>query len=132
MPQRKITENKITKANANIVEKLTRLNIYLTTAFLVIWIFVGLFASFIVVQNLKGIFASQPATTSTEPPVQTQADLPGVGKVDIACVEQALSQEAISKILQSGDTSGLTDDENAKLDLCIVEAATPSAGPETQ
>ena len=121
MLQRKSAENKVIIANINIVEKLTRLNIYLTTVFLIIWIFVGLFASLLVVQSvkqgfLKGIFGSPQTTTTTDSPVQTEADLPGVGKVDIACVEQALSQEAISKILQSGDTSGLTDDEKTKLD----------------
>ncbi len=113
-------------------------NVYLSTIFLILWIVIGIFALLVIVQSVKqgllsGLFAkSRPAQTQTQP--QTEAQLPGIGMVNIACVQQALSQESIQKILQDGSASGLTDQEKSKLDPCIVakESATPSASPSNK
>lgn len=139
MPQRKITDNKISIARVNLAERLQKVNIYLATIFLLLWIFVGLFASLVVVQSLrqgflKGVFSAPQSTPVSQSQQQTEADLPGVGKVNIACTEQALSQDSLQKILTSGDTSALTADEKTKLEPCIVApaSATPSASPASQ
>ncbi len=82
---------------------------------------------------MNGIFSkTQTPVSQTQP--QTEADLPGVGKVNIACTEQALSQDAIQKVMTKGDTSVLTADEKTKLEPCIVVPAstTPSAVPTAQ
>ncbi|MDO8487325.1 MAG: hypothetical protein Q7S45_03465 [Candidatus Curtissbacteria bacterium] len=149
MPLKKSTERNISNneislkrgisiLKINYTEKLQKVNIYLATIFLLIWIFVGLFASLVVLQSVKqgflnGIFSKAQAPVSQTQP-QTEADLPGVGKVNIACTEQALSQDAIQRVMTRGDTSVLTADEKAKLEPCIVAPAstTPSATPSAQ
>lgn len=122
----------------NYTEKFQKINVYLATIFLLIWIFVGLFATLVVLQSIKqgflnGIFSKTQAPVSQAQP-QTEADLPGVGKVNIACTEQALSQDAIQKVMTKGDTSVLTADEKTKLEPCIVAPAgtTPTATPSAQ
>ncbi len=122
----------------NYTEKLHIINVYLATIFLLIWIFVGLFASLVVLQSIKqgflnGIFSKTQAPVSQTQP-QTEADLPGVGTVNIACTEQALSQATIQNIMTKGDASVLTADEKTKLAPCIVAPAnaTPSATPTAQ
>ncbi len=138
MPRKKNIESRISVLKVNWIEKLQKVNVYLTTIFLILWIFVGLFGSLVVVQSVKqgflqGVFG-KPQQASTQSQPQTEADLPGVGKVNIACTEQALSQDSIQKLLVKGDTSVLTADQKAKLDPCIVAkaSATPSATPTTQ
>ncbi|MBI2599239.1 hypothetical protein HYW40_03400 [Candidatus Curtissbacteria bacterium] len=124
MPQ-KVSASKFMPAKVNYTEKLQKINIYLATVFLLLWIFVGIFATLVVIQSVKqgalnGILGKQqPPKAQIEP--QTEADLPGVGTVNIACVESALSQEAIGKIFQKGDTSDLTAEEKSKLDPCLIE-----------
>lgn len=138
MPRKKKVESRISVFKVNWSEKLQKVNVYLTTIFLILWIFIGLFGSLVVVQSVKqgflqGIFGkSQQAPAQSQP--QAEADLPGVGKVNITCTEQALSQDSIQKLLAKGDNSVLTADEKAKLQPCIVAAAsaTPSATPGAQ
>lgn len=122
----------------NYTEKFQKINVYLATIFLLIWIFVGLFATLVVLQSVKqgflnGIFGQAQAPASQAQP-QTEADLPGAGKVNIACTEQALSQDAIQKVMTKGDTSVLTADEKAKLEPCIVApvSTAPTATPSAQ
>lgn len=147
MPQSKSTKKAVSKNVASLIEGfspikfnmtkiLQTINIYLATIFLLVWILVGLFALLVVAQSLKqgflnGFTGSSSQAPQTQAPTQTEADLPGVGTVNISCTEQALSQTAIQKIVQSGDTSGLTADEKTKLEPCIVAktTATPSAAP---
>lgn len=147
MPQNKLAKKAVSKNVASLIEgfspikfnltqMLQKINIYLATIFLLIWIFVGLFGLLVVAQSLKqgflnGFLGSSSQTPQAQAPTQTEADLPGVGTVNISCTEQALSQAAIQKIVQSGDTSSLTADEKSKLEPCIVAkaAATPSATP---
>lgn len=135
MPQRKSV-----KTNAmNYTEKLKKVNVYLATIFLILWIFIGLFGSLVVVQSVKqgflqGVFGRAQQASGSQVQGRTEADLPGIGRVNIACIEQALNQDSIQKLLAKGDTSVLTADEKAKLEPCIVEkaTATPSATPAAQ
>jgi hypothetical protein len=129
---------KVLMSKINLASKLEKINIYLTTIFLLLWIFIGIFGSLVVIQSvkqgfLKGVFSSsvQTPASASQAPAQTEADLPGVGRVNIACVQQALSSDAIQKVLTAGNTDGLTDTEKTKLAPCIVAPinATPSATP---
>lgn len=122
----------------NYTEKFQKINVYLATIFFLIWIFVGLFASLVALQSVKqgflnGIFGKTQAPVSQTQP-QTEADLPGAGRVNIACTEKALSQDAIQRVMTKGDTSVLTADEKAKLEPCIMAPAgtTPTATPSAQ
>ncbi len=115
--------------------KLAAVPTALSVIFYIIWIVVGIALLLIIYGNFKqgafkGLFSPAPA-----PPAQTQAPaettLPGIGKVNIACVQSALTTEAIQKIVTDGNTSNLTDEEKAKFEPCIMEAeqATPEASP---
>ncbi len=109
----------------------------LATAFFVIWIAIGLFVGLLMIQSFRhGVFntvlfgqtaADNSQAQATAP---TEANLPGVGRVDVSCVRAALSQQSIQKLVESQNTSVLTADEKAKLDPCIVQKeATPSGTP---
>ncbi len=109
----------------------------LATLFFVIWILIGLFFLVFIYGNLRqgafrGLFSSKQAQQqSSAASVPQETTIPGIGKVNISCVQNSLSSETIQKIVQTGNTSTLTDDEKAKLAPCIVaaEQATPSASP---
>lgn len=115
--------------------KLKRANEILGIIFYAIWILVGLFFLLFIYGNIKqgaltGLFRpSKVQNEQAQPPTETT--IPGVGKINIGCVQEALSTEAIQKILTSGNTSNLTDEERAKLEPCILEKeATPSPSSE--
>lgn len=110
----------------------------LSIGFFVIWIAIGLFIGLLMVQGLRrGVFDNLLFSPTTVDDAQAQAqgpeeaNLPGVGQVNVPCVRTALSQEAIQKIVESQDMSVLSDDEKTKLEPCITqkEQATPSAVP---
>ena len=110
---------------------------FLAFVFFVIWISVGLFFLLFIYGNWRqGAFRSllspppAPSTQGTQAP-PTETTLPGIGKVNIECVQSSLSSEAIQKIVTDGNTSKLTDEEKAKFEPCIIEAetATPEASP---
>jgi len=121
-----------------------RLLTYLGIAFFAIWVVIGIFLLLVIVQGFRrGAYAglltssqpnqsqqAQPQDTSSQQP--TEADLPGIGKVNIACVQQALSPDSLQKVLQSKDVSVLNTDERTKFQLCITQpvTATPSASPQ--
>lgn len=141
MPQKKIKDllKESPGRGVGIGNKLQKVNIYLSTIFYIVWIFVGLFASLVVIQSirsgyLQGIFAGQNSVPNTQVQTEPEATLPGVGKVNVSCVQGALNQEAIQKILEKGDMSDLTEEEKTKLEPCIVEkeAASPSGSPPAQ
>jgi len=109
---------------------------FLATLFFAIWILVGIFFLIFIYGNWRqGAFRGLLAKPQPVPQQQSQApaetDLPGVGKVNITCVQNSLSTDAIQKIVQSGNTSTLTDDEKAKLEPCIIqkEEASSTASP---
>lgn len=108
--------------------------VVLATIFLAIWIIVGLFFLMVIVSQIrqgffKGLFAkSQSQPTASQQPPQ-EANLPGIGKVNIDCVQKALSSESIQKILQEQSSNSLSDDDKAKLDTCVLEKAQESPQP---
>ncbi|OGE11066.1 hypothetical protein A3A60_03290 [Candidatus Curtissbacteria bacterium RIFCSPLOWO2_01_FULL_42_26] len=115
---------------------LVKLIKILAAIYLVIWILIGIFFLIFIYGNWKqGAFKELLAKPQPVPQQQTQApvetNLPGVGMVNINCVQSSLSTDAIQKLVQSGDTSKLTDDEKAKLEPCIIqkEEAAPSTSP---
>lgn len=129
---KKVTE-KISR-QASIGSFVKNINPYLAFVFLVIWISIGLFLLLVIAGSVKqGAFDSilgKPAPSPVDVPAQTEAQLPGIGKVNIECTQNAISTEAIGKVLDKGNTSDLTEEEKTKLEVCIVEReATPAPTP---
>ena len=96
--------------------------------FYLIWIIIGVFLIF---QGVYTAVLSRKAPSQTQQTTDTQApsevDLPGIGKVNVKCVQGALSQESIQKILQEENTQSLQGEEKEKFEKCVVEkAASPS------
>lgn len=118
----------------SVKSKLSAVPVILSVIFYIIWIVVGIALVLIIYGNFKqGAFKALFSTPSPPPQVETPTEttIPGVGKVSIACVQSALTPEAIQKILADGNTSKLTSEEKEKFEPCIVEAetATPEASP---
>lgn len=114
-------------------DRIRSVNVYLGTLFFLIWIFIGIFFMLLIYQSLRqgvldGLFGVRPQQQVQGP---QEANLPGVGRVNVDCVQKALSNEALQKVLSSQGTSQLSDDEKNKLEGCIIakETATPSATP---
>ncbi len=115
--------------------KLKRANEILGIIFYAIWILVGLFFLLFIYGNIRqgaltGLFrSSEVQNEQAQPPTETT--IPGVGKVNIGCIQESLTTDAIQKILSSGNTSSLTGEEKAKLEPCILEKeAIPSPSSE--
>ena len=104
----------------------------LLLVFLIIWIPVGLVFLLSVYANFrqgayKSLFNPAIPSSQTGPTdAPAEADLPGVGLVNVSCVQSALNSEAIQKIIAAGNTSTLSDEEKSRLETCIV---TPAASP---
>lgn len=117
-------EVKKIKRDFRIFEKLQKLNLVLGTIFLVLWIFIGGFFSFSIVQNLQ-MMAGQnnigpiDNTSQSELPQETQ--LPGVGKVNVACVQSEVSPEVIQKVFQDNGTENLSEEEKSTINNCVVK-----------
>lgn len=115
---------------------LQKINSLLTTIFYLIWIPVGLFFLWFIIANFRlGAFdqllqgpnaANQQPAAPEAPAAPTETNVPGVGSVNVNCVQQNLSEDAIIKIVQDQGTQNLSEEERAKLQPCIVEAASPS------
>ena len=98
------------------------------------WIVIGLFFILLIVANIRqGVFRQLFASPQQAPPqvqAPTETTLSGIGKVNIECIQSALSNEAIGKIIQEQNTASLTGEEKTKLEPCIVEKeATPAPSP---
>ena len=116
---------------------LIKIKIALSLLFNIIWIIIGIFILIFIWANFKqGAFKGllnqapqQQAPAAAQAPTET--DLPGVGKVNIECVQNSLSQETIQKLLTDGGTTNFTAEEKDKLAPCMVagEEATPSESP---
>ncbi len=155
MPRRKKTETATPeRTTARSVETVSAYPImlppmlqkvlsYLAVAFTVVWLVIGIFVLLVIIQGFRrgaytGLLSSADTTqqqTSQDNTTQpTEADLPGIGRVNISCVQQALSPESLQKVLQSKDISVLQGDEKAKFQACITQPATPapSASPSGQ
>ncbi len=114
---------------------IQRISSLLSILFYLIWIPVGAFFLWFIIANFKlGAFDqlmsskknSVGDSESQSQNVPTETSLPGVGKVNIACVQSNLSEDAISRMVQNGGTEKLTADEKAKLEPCVVEKETNS------
>lgn len=108
----------------------------LSIVYYIIWIPVGLFFLWFIAANFKvGAFdqlisrksVSAQAEAQSQPPTETT--VPGIGKVNIDCVQNSLTQDAIVKIVSEKSDKSLTEEEKAKLGPCIIEKET--ASPET-
>lgn len=132
---------KIRSANVfkikNLIVKVfgfLKFNSVLSIIFYIIWIPVGIFLLWFIVANFRlGAFdqlmapqktpsQGQPTGSSQAP---TETTIPGIGKVNISCVQKNLNEEAIVKIVQEKSDKSLTDDEKSKLAPCIVEKSPP-------
>lgn len=105
----------------------------LAIIYYIIWIPVGLFFLWFIAANFKvGAFdqlinrksASTQAEAQSQPPTETT--VPGIGKVNIDCVQNSLTQDAIVKIVKEKSDKSLTEEEKAKLEPCIIEKETAS------
>lgn len=105
--------------------------------FFLLWILIGLFVALVIVQGLrKGVYSgllsastASQTTSSTDTQAPTEAPLPGIGTVNIACVQQALSPESLQKVIQEKKIDVLQGEERTKFEACIVkrEEASPTA-----
>lgn len=138
MPSFSAKSIKLPKARIPVKPTLKGTVASLSIAFFVVWILIGLFVGLLMVQGLRrGVFDNllfaPRATddTQAQSQAQTEANLPGVGLVNVSCVRTALSQEAIQKLVESKDINSLSGDEKTKLEPCITkkEEATPSTTP---
>jgi hypothetical protein len=113
---------------------LQRLHEALGILFYLIWILIGFFFILFIVANIrqgafKSLFSPAAPQSQQQMDTATEAPLPGIGTVNIACVQEALSEEAIAKIFQEKSTTSLTDEEKAKFEPCIVEKESPAPSP---
>ena len=127
--------NKNKKLSFASVINVDKTNKFLALIFFIIWILIGLLILLFIWANVKqgafdGLFrsgAQAPAETQTP----NEATIPGIGKVNVECVQSSLANDTIGKIVQEGNTSKLTDAEKGKLEPCIIEReeTTPSTSP---
>ena len=109
----------------------------ISVVFYLIWIVVGLLILLLIFGNYRqgafdGLFAprsSVPAAADQDIP--TEIDLPGVGRVNITCVQDSLSAETIQKLDEAGNASSLTAEEKKQLDPCIIDTAETAPSPES-
>ncbi|MCR4325038.1 MAG: hypothetical protein NUV69_05115 [Candidatus Curtissbacteria bacterium] len=109
----------------NVQHLSRRMLVSLAAIFFIIWIVIGVFVLFIIFQGLRsGAFSglgSQSPASGQEVQAPTETELPGIGKVNIECVQGALSPESIQKLLENNDVKVLTAEEKQKFDACIVK-----------
>lgn len=138
MPTASRNKQKIVKTETQRGERkiVARVSQVFSVFFYFIWIIIGLVVLLFIYANARqgafnGLFNPGQPQQQTQVQPQTETNLSGIGKVNIQCIQNSLSEEAIQKIAEAGDTSKLTSDEKSKLDPCITEKeqATPSASP---
>lgn len=123
---------------APIVQKIMT---YLGFITMVIWFIIGLYFLPILFTSVKsgqylaslGISQPTPAPEASSPST-TEATLPGIGKVNITCAQNALPVEALQKIVADKNLSSLTDEQRKKFEPCVTQAdtASPAASPSGQ
>lgn len=114
----------------------------LPTIFFIIWIVIGLFLLWFIYVNFKvGAFdtlmgkspANSAQSQSQQAQAPTETTVPGIGKVNIECVQTSLSQDAIMKMVQEKSDKSLSADDKKKLQSCIVgTGSTTEATPTPQ
>lgn len=112
---------------------------FLSIIFYVIWILIGLFVLWFIYANFRlGAFdqligkqRQVSAQSAADPQSQqpTETTVPGIGKVNIACVQTSLSEESILKMVKDKSSASLTSDEKAKLEKCIIEKDQAAPSP---
>ena len=130
------TKSNLSKSLAIVGEIISKVEKTLEIIFYIVWIIIGLVVLVVIVQSFRqGAFAplfAGPQQPQQQVQAPTETDLPGIGKINIACVQEALSDEGIQKIVQGKGTASLTDEEKARLEPCIIEKeATPSPSPSS-
>lgn len=110
----------------------------LSIIYYIIWIPVGLFFLWFIVANFRvGAFdqlmsaKKSDLAQTQEQSIPAETAIPGIGRVDVACVQSSLQEDAIVKIVREKSTASLTDDEKAKLEPCIVEREQASSSPSS-
>lgn len=110
---------------------------FLMTAYLIIWIAIGLFVVVFIVQSMRlGVFdyiifgkGAKAGVQQAAGEVPTETTLPKIGKINISCAETALKPESIQKLVSEYDydINKLTAEEKTAFEKCIVEA--PQGSP---
>lgn len=111
---------------------LQKISSFLSIIFYIIWIIVGIFFVWFIFANFRaGAFDQlmRPVSSASGPTAQNQqtpeeTTIPGVGTVNVACVQSNLSEDLIVKMVRDQGTSNFSDEEKAKLAPCVVEAET--------
>lgn len=108
----------------------------LTPVFLIIWIVIGLFFLLVIYSQVKQgavrqliSTPKQEAAPQVEAPTETTLD--GIGKVNIACVQEKVTSENIQKAVQAKSIDVLQGDDKTKFESCIVEKAVASPSPQS-
>lgn len=112
---------------------------FLVTAYLIIWIAIGLFVAVFIIQSMRlGVFdyvifgkGAKAGSQQAAGEVPTETTLPKIGKINISCAETALKPESIQKLVSEYDydINKLTAEEKSAFEKCIVEA--PQASPNS-
>jgi hypothetical protein len=128
------------KSSISKVTKVKGIGSLLPTIFYVIWILIGLFLLWFIYANYRlGAFDSlirKPSAASAQGQSQqaqapTETTIPGIGKVNIECVQTSLSQDSIMKIVQEKSDKSLSDDDKKKLSSCVVGSDSSAATTPT-
>lgn len=117
------------KATFAKVKTVSVIGSALPTIFYFLWIVIGLFMLWFIYANFRlGAFDTLIGKQST-PSVQNQSQqaqtptettVPGIGKVNIECVQTSLSEDAIMKMVQEKSDKSLSADDKKKLQACII------------
>lgn len=108
----------------------------LIVVFLIIWIVVGSFFIWFISANFqhgafKDLMTKPVSPVVSEEMSPQEVDLPGIGKVNVSCVQGSLKEESIVKVIQEGSNASLTVEEKAALEKCKVADPTTPAPPAT-
>ena len=142
MPQKKSSRNESIQLetkkeepkdkSVRLLPKWFRFVSLLASLFFIIWIAIGIFIAIIFVQGMRngafsGVLGGRPAPQAQDQttPAQQEATISGIGKVNVACVQGALSDESIQKLLEARDVNVLQGEEKTNFEKCIIAKASP-------
>lgn len=126
MPVKRAIIEKESAENVQAVRIVAVPKVMMTLAaiFFITWTLIGISLLLLVVQaQRKGTFKNlaNPAQSQTQQQVPAETEIPGVGKVNVACVRDSLSPESIQQLVSTGDASFLAGEEKTKFEACIVK-----------
>jgi len=126
MPDKKIASQKLRLSKAsNYIHHIIKV---LAALFFVIWIIIGLFFLLTIYQGIKQGSFSPLSGSNNQGQIQqpsvapTESDIPGIGRVNIACVQESVSQDSIVKVLEEQDINVLDSEERENFEACIVDS----------